>query len=103
MSRERSKVAEVFPPGAFIREELEERGWSQRDLADVLGRPLQAVNEIINGHKQITPETALELAAAFGTSAELWMNLEVRYRLWKAGRTNPAIEKRARRLSAVAS
>jgi hypothetical protein len=40
---------EVFPPGEFIREELEARGWTQSDLAKILGRPLQAINEIVNG------------------------------------------------------
>jgi addiction module HigA family antidote len=68
--------AEVFPPGDFIRKELEARHWTQSDLAAVLGRPLPAVNEIINGKKRITAETAKALALAFGTSAELWLNLE---------------------------
>jgi len=63
--------ADVFAPGDFIREELETRGWTQADLAKVLGRPLQAINEIINGRKRITAETAKELAAALGTSPDL--------------------------------
>ena len=33
--------AEVFPPGEFVREELEARGWTQTDLAAILGRPLR--------------------------------------------------------------
>lgn len=45
------------------------------------GRPAQAINEIVNGTKPITAETALELAGAFDTSAELWINLEVQYKL----------------------
>jgi len=68
--------AEVFPPGDFIREELEAREWTQGDLAEILGRPLQAVNEIVAGKKAITPETAQGLGDAFGTGPELWMNLE---------------------------
>lgn len=43
------KSAEVFAPGEYIREELEARNWTQADLASILKRPLQAVNEIING------------------------------------------------------
>ncbi len=68
-------------PGEIIKMDLEERVWSQRDLAEIMGRPPQAISEIIRGVKQITPETALELAQAFGASAEIWTNLEASYRL----------------------
>ena len=67
--------AEVFPPGEFIREELEERGWTQEDFAAILGRSPRLVNEVIMGKRGITPETANGLSAAFGTSAQFWMNL----------------------------
>jgi addiction module HigA family antidote len=77
----------VVAPGRIIQREIEARGWSQKDLAVILNRPFQAVNEIINGVKQITPETAIELGVAFGTSSELWMNLETKYRLWLAAVT----------------
>ena len=50
--------AEIFPPGEFIREELEARNWTQGDLAEILDRPLQLVNEIVLGKRSITPETA---------------------------------------------
>ena len=73
--------AEVFPPGEYIRDELEARGWSQQDLALILGRPANAVSQIIAGKRSITPETAKGLAAAFGTSADFWMNLENAYQL----------------------
>lgn len=73
--------AEVFPPGEFIRDELEERGWSQIDLAEIIGRAPRLVSEVINGKRGITPETALALGKAFGTSAQLWLNLESTYRL----------------------
>lgn len=72
---------EVFSPGEFIREELEARGWTQNDLATVMGRPLRTVNEIISAKKAVTPETAVGLGHAFGTSASLWLNLESNYRL----------------------
>lgn len=73
--------AEVFPPGEFIKEELEARGWTQEDLADILARDLRLVNEIITGKRSITPETAKGLGDAFGTGAQFWMNLESAYRL----------------------
>lgn len=69
------------PPGRILLRELEARGWRQTDLAEIMGRPLQAINEIARSTKQITPETALELAAAFSTSPEFWTNLESNYRL----------------------
>lgn len=73
--------AVVPPPGDTIRAELEARGWSQRKFAALIHRPVQAVNEVIRGRRQITAEMALALAEAFSTSAELWMGLEGRYRL----------------------
>src|SRR5215210_7162657 len=91
---------EVFPPGDFIRAELAARGKTQADLARVLGRPLQTVNQIINGRKAITPQTALELSQAFGTSPELWLNLEAAYRLAHARlKVDPAIGRRARAMA----
>jgi HTH-type transcriptional regulator/antitoxin HigA len=89
-------LAEVFPPGEFIRDELKEREWTQSDLAVVMGRPLTVLNEIITGKRAVTPETATELGAAFGTSAEFWLNLESLYRLSTKNRPQTAIRCRAR-------
>jgi HTH-type transcriptional regulator/antitoxin HigA len=74
----------VTRPGPSIQEELTARGWTQKQLANKTRRPLQAINEIIKGRRQITAATALTLAEAFGTSAELWLGLEMRYRLYLA-------------------
>ena len=79
------RPAEVFPPGEFLREELDYRGWTQADLAEILGRPQRLVSEIISGKRGISPETAKGLAAALGTSPEFWMNLEASYQLWRSG------------------
>jgi len=68
-------------PGHILRREIEARGWTQRELATKVGRPYQAINEIIHGRKQITAETALALSRVLGTSAEFWMTLETNYRL----------------------
>lgn len=75
--------AESFPAGEYIRDELDARGWAQTDLADILDAQPSVVNEIISGKRPITMEIARDLAAAFGTSAQLWMNLDSSYRLWK--------------------
>jgi HTH-type transcriptional regulator/antitoxin HigA len=95
MAKRRPKY-EAFPPGDHIREEIEYRGWSQGDLARIMGRPLQVINQIINGRKAITARTARELEAALGTSAETWMNLETGYRLYIAEKADPEITVRAR-------
>lgn len=94
MSKHR-KPAEVFPPGEFLREELHARGWMQGDFARVLGRPLQTVNQIINGNKRITVETAKEIGLAFGTGPEVWLNLENTYRLYTTPEPDKQIAKRA--------
>ncbi len=87
---------EAFPPGDHIREEIAYRGWTQADLANIMGRPLQVVNEIINGKKAITARTAYELEAALGPSAVTWMNLETSWQLYRAVRPDPAIAVRAK-------
>lgn len=88
--------AEVFPPGEFLREELEAREWSQQELADILDRPPRLISEIIAGKRAITPETAKGLADAFGTSADYWMNLESQYQLSKVNVPNDNVVRKAR-------
>lgn len=75
------RPAEVFPPGEYLRDELEARSWSVTDFAQVIGRPVQLVSEILNNRKEITAETATEIAAALGTTPEVWLNLQNTYRL----------------------
>jgi HTH-type transcriptional regulator/antitoxin HigA len=91
----------LVSPGEILKEELEARGWTQKDLATVMGRPTQAISEIISAVKQITPQTALELADALGTTAEVWTNLEADYRLSlaRARGTDDEIARRARMFS----
>lgn len=75
------------PPGEILLMELAARNWSQRQFAAIVDKPVQAINEILHAKKQITPETALRIAAALGTSPELWINLEADYRLSLARQT----------------
>ena len=89
-------VAEIFPPGEFLREELEARGWSQTELAEIIGRPVRLINELIAGKKAITPETAIQLGDSLGTGPELWMNLESQYQLSKVRSTDGLIARRAK-------
>lgn len=88
--------AEVFPPGEFLRDELDERNWTQTEFAEIIGRPTRLVNEIIAGKRAITPETAREFSAALNTSAQFWMNLETSYRLSRASPVSEYITHSAR-------
>lgn len=89
-------VAEAFPPGEFLRDELEERGWTQEEFAAIIGRAPAVINQIVLGKRGISPETASEIGAALGTSAIYWMNLEAAYRLWHAGPPPERIKREAR-------
>lgn len=66
------RTKESSIPGILIREHL------------VVFRPVQVVNEIVLGRKQIVAKTALDLEAALKIPAEFWMNLEIGYQLTKA-------------------
>jgi HTH-type transcriptional regulator/antitoxin HigA len=90
------KPAEVFPPGEYVKDELDARGWSQVEFAEILGRPARVVSEIVNGKRSITPETAKEIAAAFGSTPELWMNLESIYRLSRVKNDESVVARRSR-------
>ena len=75
----------AIPPGEYLAEEIEARGMSQKELARRMGRPLNAINEIIKGKKSITAETALQLEAVMPEiPARFWLNLETDYQLAKA-------------------
>jgi HTH-type transcriptional regulator / antitoxin HigA len=68
-------------PGDAIKAALEARGWTQTDLAQIVGRHLPAISEIINGKRSITPDMAVALGSAFGNEADYWMHLDGSFRL----------------------
>jgi HTH-type transcriptional regulator/antitoxin HigA len=84
------------PPGDFIREELRARGWSQEDLARVLGRTTARVNEIITGKQELSPEIAMALEMVFGPSASEWLRRESAYRLSLVSADTREIKRRAK-------
>ena len=72
-------------PGVMLREEfLDPLNITQRELADAILVPYQRVNEIINEKRGVTPNTALRLAKYFGNTPGFWMNLQLRFDLYKA-------------------
>ena len=75
----------AIAPGEYLAEEIGARGITQKELARRMARPKNAINEIVNGKKAITAETALQLEAAMPEiPARFWLNLETDYRLTKA-------------------
>jgi addiction module HigA family antidote len=78
-------------PGEMLREEfLVPMNITQRELADAIHVPYQRVNELINQKRGITPSTALRLSRFFGVSAEFWLNLQTRWDLYRAQKSEQA-------------
>lgn len=74
-------------PGEVLAEEfLRPSGLTQVAAAERLAIPFQRLNQIVRGRRAVTPDTALRLAQLFGTSAELWLNLQQRWDLYLAAR-----------------
>jgi addiction module HigA family antidote len=68
----------------LLEEFLKPMGITQRQLSDLIKVPYQRVNEIINGKRGITPSTALRLAKAFNMSEDFWLNIQLRWDLYRA-------------------
>jgi HTH-type transcriptional regulator/antitoxin HigA len=68
-------------PGETLIDLLAERGMTQAELAERMGRPLKTINEIVKGKTSITPETAIQLERVFSVPASFWMNLESNYQV----------------------
>ena len=79
-------------PGEMLQEEfLNPMGLTQRELASAIHVPYQRINEIINKRRGITPSTALRLAKYFGMTAGFWMNLQLRWDLYRAQTDEKAV------------
>lgn len=63
-------------PGEVLRDELDELGLSANALAKALGVPANRVTMILNGQRGVSADTALRLARYFGTTPQLWLNLQ---------------------------
>ena len=76
--------AEAIHPGEMLKDELQARGLSQRKFAGIIGMPYTAFNEIVNGKRSITTDTALKIEAATGIAADLWLGLQADYNMQTA-------------------
>jgi antitoxin HigA-1 len=72
-------------PGEILFEEfLKPKGISQTDLAEKMGVPIQRLNTLIKGKRDMTAETAVLLSRALKTTPEFWMNLQIACDLFEA-------------------
>lgn len=76
--------APSHPGEILLRDFLEPMNLSQSELATRLGIPFQRVNQIVRGKRSVTPDTALRLSKLFGTSVELWLNLQLACDVYEA-------------------
>ena len=80
-------------PGKVLRELcIEPMGLSVTAAADSLGVARKTLSSILNGHSGISPEMAVRLSLAFGTSSESWLNQQVQYDLWIAEKKRKSLK-----------
>lgn len=96
----RDMQIEAPHPGEYIKEELDERGLSQRDLAYILDVSEQTISKIIAGKSGVTPEMAKALGAAFDVHPDLFSNLQRSFDMSRAPEPDPGVSQRARLSSA---
>jgi antitoxin HigA-1 len=98
----KSKKADPIPPGEILLEEfMRPHGLSQNRLARDIDVNPARINDIVHGRSAITASIALRLAKYFGTTPELWLNLQSDYELRRARMNDwPKIDRRVRILAA---
>ncbi|MCC6390574.1 MAG: HigA family addiction module antidote protein [Bryobacterales bacterium] len=81
MASKKKKRLPPIHPGEVLRNVLKESGLSINALALALRVPANRIGAIVKGQRGITADTALRLARYFGTSAQMWINLQAKYDL----------------------
>lgn len=76
----RSRTYIATPPGATIKEQLIDKGMSQKEFAARMDMSEKHISRLINGEVQLTPEMAVKLEIVLGVPAKFWNNLEAIYR-----------------------
>ena len=77
----KTKKLPLLHPGEYLKSVLGDAGLGANALALALRVPANRLTEILNGRRAITADTAMRLGCYFGTSAQMWMNLQARYDL----------------------
>jgi HTH-type transcriptional regulator / antitoxin HigA len=85
----------VDPPGVFIKDELEARGWDQSDLAFIVGKSLPQLNAILSGKDRITTKWAQLFGDAFDVNPQFFINLQAMYDLHHSVPAEPGVRIRA--------
>jgi antitoxin HigA-1 len=78
---QKGKLAPVHPGEVLLEEFLEPMGLSQNQLALALRVPARRINEIVQGKRRVTADTALRLARYFTMSPQFWLGLQMDYDL----------------------
>ncbi|MHC4621474.1 MAG: HigA family addiction module antitoxin [Planctomycetota bacterium] len=86
---EKRTVPGAFHPSEYIREEIKERGWTSSDLAAALGYEPNIVTDLLAGRHSVSTDVAQKLGEAFGTGAQVWLNLQAAYELANKHRLKP--------------
>lgn len=76
-------LAEVFPVGEILADELDTRSLSLARLAEDAELSAEFVSEVVAGRQALTKESAAQIGAALGTSGDMWLNLQDSYLLSK--------------------
>lgn len=82
------KRAPIHPGRLLLKDYIEPMALTITSLAELLGVSRKTVSAIVNERKSVTPDMALRLSRAFGTSPELWLNLQKTHDLWHAAQAN---------------
>lgn len=91
------EASEQLPtPGQAIQQELAMRGWTQDDLAKIIGRYRPEVSAVVSGKRGVSPELAIALAAALGHTPEHWLRLEAARQLSLIPQDANSISRRVR-------
>lgn len=75
------KIEPIHPGGVLMEDFIQGFGITQNKLAVSIGVPPRRINEIVDGMRAVTADTALRLGKYFGTSAQFWLNLQTHYDL----------------------
>ena len=86
MAKKHDRLIPLTSPGAHLREIMDDAGLTQYRLAKALGIQQTRISQILTGRRAITADTAIRLGRFFGTTAEMWLNLQKNYDLELAER-----------------